>query len=172
MDYLGNGNSVDVQITYNKNGLSSSKGWLDYLEVNVPRALTMTGSQMEFRDVASVGLGNVSRFSVGNVDKIHRIWEVTDLSNVSIVDFNTVGSAAEYKVNTDSLRTFIALEDALSKAPDIPPQSTISKFTWIRFADLIIIVPQEYMSAAIDLASFHQANDGLICHVVTPKSNL
>ena len=169
LDYIGNGNSVDVQITYNKNGLSSSKGWLDYLEVNVPRALTMTGSQMEFRDVASVGLGNVSRFSIGNVSNIHRIWEVTDLSNVSIVNFNTVGSTAEYKVNTDSLRTFIALEDALSKTPVFHHKVLSQNLHGLGFADLIIIVPEEYMSAAIELASFHQANDGLICHVVTPN---
>ena len=33
LGYLGNGNSLDVQITYNKNGLSSSKGWLDILKL-------------------------------------------------------------------------------------------------------------------------------------------
>jgi hypothetical protein len=169
LDYIGNGNSVDVQITYNKNGLSSSKGWLDYLEVNVPRVLTMTGSQMEFRDIASVGIGNVSRFSVGNVSNIHRIWEVTDLSNVSIVNFNTVGSTAEYKVNTDSLRTFIALEDALSNVPIFHHKVMSQNLHGLGFADLIIIVPKEYLSAAIELASFHQANDGLICHIVTPN---
>ncbi len=169
LEYLGNGNSVDVQITYNKNGLSSSKGWLDYIEVNVPRTLTMIGSQMEFRDIASVGLGNVSRFSIGNVDNINRIWEVTDLSNVSIVDFNTVGSAAEFKVNTDSLRTFIALEDALSKVPIFHHKVLSQNLHGLGFADLIIIVPQEYMPAAIELANFHQVNEGLICHVVTPN---
>ena len=169
LDYIGNGNSVDVQITYNKNGLSASKGWLDYLEVNVPRSLTMTGSQMEFRDVASVGLGNISRFSVGNVSDIQRIWEVTDVSNVSIVNFNTVGSTAEYKVSTDSLRTFIALEDALSKVPVFHHKVMSQNLHGLGFADLIIIVSEEYMSAAIELASFHQANDGLVCHVVTPN---
>ena len=153
LEYLGNGNSVDVQITYNKNGLSSSKGWLDYIEVNVPRTLTMIGSQMEFRDIASVGLGNVSRFSIGNVDNINRIWEVTDLSNVSIVDFNTVGSAAEFKVNTDSLRTFIALDDALSKVPIFHHKVLSQNLHGLGFADLIIIVPQAYISAAIELAT-------------------
>ncbi|MDC0338554.1 type IX secretion system sortase PorU [Flavobacteriales bacterium] len=169
LGYVGNGNSVDVQITYNKNGLSSSKGWLDYLEVNVPRALTMIGSQMEFRDLTSVGLGNVSRFSVGNVSDIDRIWEVTDLSNISIVNFNTVGPTAEFKINTDSLRTFIALGNALTKTPVFHHKVLSQNLHGLGFADLIIIVPQEYMSAAIELASFHQENDELVCHVVTPN---
>jgi len=169
LNYKGTGNSVNVQITYNKNGLSSSKGWLDYLEVNVPRNLTMTGSQMEFRNVSSIGVGNVSRFSVGNVNDIYRIWEVTDASNVSMVNFTTVGTNAEFKVNTDSLRTFIALDEALSKVPVFHDKIMSQNLHGLGFADMIIIVPNEFMSAAVDLASFHQTNDGLICHVVTPN---
>jgi len=169
LEHTGSGNNVDVQITYNKNGLSSSKGWLDYLEVNVPRTLTMVGNQMEFRSVASIGAGKVSRFSIGNVSEIYRIWEVSDPSTVSVVNYTTVGSNAEFKINTDSLRTFIALEDAQSNVPVFHHKVMSQNLHGLGFADLIIIVPNEYMSAAVDLASFHQTHDGLICHVVTPN---
>ncbi len=165
--YAGSGNSVNVQITYNKNGNPSAKGYLDYLEVNAPRQLTMTGGQMEFRHPESIGAGNVGKFNVANASQIEQIWEVTDCRNIAKVNYTLSGGSAVFTVNTDSLRTFIAIDGNTYKTPVSFGSVAYQNLHGLGYADMITIVPSEYYSAAADLAAFHLTEDGLTTHIVT-----
>jgi hypothetical protein len=57
---------VNVEISYNKPS-SVSVGWLDEIELNARRELVMHGDQLFYRDINSVGLGNVSEFRLTGV---------------------------------------------------------------------------------------------------------
>ena len=42
----------------------------------------MTGNQLFFRDLISVGTGNVSQFNISNANDVVKIWDVTDQVNI------------------------------------------------------------------------------------------
>jgi hypothetical protein len=71
--------SGTVKVTISKTTPSPSIGWLNHIEVNARRGLTLSGAgdQMNFRDMASVKPGNISQFSIANATSSLQVWEVT-----------------------------------------------------------------------------------------------
>ena len=57
-------------------------GWLNFLELNARRYLIMSGNQMQFRDIKSVGAGTVSNFTLHGISAAHTIWDVTNVTDV------------------------------------------------------------------------------------------
>ncbi len=163
-----NSSDFSINIVFNKAGSPSAIGWLDFLEVNVKRNLSMAGNQMTFRSIESVGLGNVSNFRVNNASSIDMIWEITDPRNTGMVNYSLVGSEASFTLNTDSLRTFIAIENSGFLTADFYGKVEHQNLHALGYADMIIISAPEFLSASNDLATFHQS-EGLSVHVVTTE---
>ncbi len=155
-----------INLSFNKAGLPSSKGWLDFLEVNAIRNLTMLTNQMEFSSFLNIGVGNVSEYQVSNQTNIESIWEVTDPRNVGVVSFDRIGNIAQFKINSDSLRTFIALNGNSYKTVQSFGKIENQNLHALPYADMIIVTAPEFLTASNELATFHQ-NEGLSVHVVT-----
>jgi len=101
------GDEISVKIEYNKS-TASSLGWLDYITLNVQRLLAFSGNQMAFRSINSIGTGETSEFKLSNTDANVQIWEITDPGRPKIVQTTNQTNNLTYRLNTDSLRTFIA----------------------------------------------------------------
>ena len=155
-----------VNLSLNKAGLPSTKGWLDFIEINAIRNLTMATNQMEFSSFLNIGVGNVSEYQIGNQSNVEIIWEITDPRNAGDISFGRVGNIASFKINSDSLRTFIALNGDSYKTPKAFGRIENQDIHALPYADMIIITAPEFLQASNDLASFHQ-DEGLSVHVVT-----
>ena len=160
--------NIDVNITYNKNGSFSSKGYLDYLEVCAQRQLIISEKDMLIYSPKSVGLGNVAEFSILNASNLDMIWEVTDNNIVKNIDFTESQGLASLKVSYDSLRKFVCISGNNFSTPYFVENVIAQDLHALNFADLIIISPQEFFVEAQDLKLFHE-NEGLSVHLVTPK---
>lgn len=99
-----------VKIAYPPVG-AQSEGWLDYIEINARRRLTMTGNAMEFRDVKS--LNNASTlFRLSGASSSLIVWDITVPQNPQRQQFTLNGSVAEFGLNTSgTLRNFIAFTE-------------------------------------------------------------
>jgi len=163
--------NTNVNITYNKNGNTSAVAWLDYLEIILTRNLSFTGTQMPFRTLEPVGPGNVSEFIVSNASSNLRVWEVTDPTNVTQRQLNLQGSTANFKVETDSLREFIAFNG--SGLYSVNPVGSVANqnLHGLSQADMIIVCHPNFLSEAQRLANFHQQNETnpLSVHIVSPE---
>ncbi|MBA2422635.1 MAG: hypothetical protein H0V61_05365, partial [Chitinophagales bacterium] len=98
--------SFDVQLDYTKLA-QDAVGWLDYIEVNVSRNLSWTGSQMNFRNSFTLAPANISQFNVSNTNSSLMIWDVTHPTNPQnqLTTFN--GSESQFAIATDTLREFV-----------------------------------------------------------------
>ncbi|MCT4581655.1 MAG: type IX secretion system sortase PorU [Flavobacteriales bacterium] len=161
-----NSSEFSVNINFNKAGAPSAVGWLDFMEVNVMRSLSMASNQMEFRSLESVGTGNVTNFTISNAGNIEMLWEVTDPRNAGIVNYDLVGNQASFSVNTDSLRTFIAMDNSNFLTPDFYGKIEHQDLHALSYADMIIVTAPEFITASNELSAFHQS-EGLSVHVVT-----
>ena len=160
--FTPNSDNIDIAVNYNKPA-SSADGYMNYVGVNVRRNLNTVESQFDFRDVLTVGAGNVTQFQLTGTNNISEIWEVTSSSNVSSLNF-IPGNSVNLNVNTDSLREFIAFTNSFLEPV---PFNKISNqnLHGLSQPDMVIVTNSLFYTEALRLADFHRA-EGLKIHLV------
>lgn len=167
---LSSGNT-NVSFTYSKGGNPSAVGWLDYFDIILTRNLLMAGSQMPFRTLESVGAGNISEFRIGNANGSVRVWEVTDPTNVTQRQLSLSGATASFKVETDSLRQFIAFNGGGLLSVEQVGRIGNQNLHGLSSVDMIIVAHPNFVGEAERLANFHETNESnpLQVEIVTPE---
>jgi hypothetical protein len=165
LNFTPNASDVTVNIQYNKY-TSTSKGWLNYLELNVRRQLTYISSPLFFRDKNSVASGAVAEFQLSNPLTGLHIWEITDPSSATEQQYVNNGSYLSFVQNTDQLREFVAfrLSDVTAE-PFTFGQVENQNLHGMASSELIIISHSEFLNQANRLAQFHQS-EGTTAQVV------
>jgi hypothetical protein len=157
---------LQVSLTYNKS-TSTSVGWLNYIEINARRNLTMSGNQMIFRDQSSVGANKISQFVLSNSLSNTLVWDVTDPLNVKKQEVLFSGSQLNFITNTDTLKQFVAFNSVDFKIPGIIGKVESQNLHGISKADLVIITHPLFLKEANRLADYHRTRDSLLVQVVT-----
>jgi hypothetical protein len=162
------GSAIDVNVGYNK-PLSGSQGWLDFIEINARRNLTLSGGQMLFRDSRSAIPGHISQFELSGATKAVKVWEVTDPLNVGNVESTIQNNILTFRLASDSIREFAAFDGT-----NFVPFSFIGKLGNQDLhsqlgSNLIIICPSTFTDQAYRLATYHATVDGLRPLVVDPQ---
>lgn len=167
--FLASGSSIPVTLTFNKFDPITSVAWLDMIRVNLRRQLVMVGDQLGFRDLGSAGAGNVTEFVLSQSQNVHRVWDVTDPTQVGNVPLSGEGSERTFRLRTDSLREFIAFRDGgyLNPTPVGRVENQDLHATALG-TELVIVAPPVLMSQAQRLAQ-HRMNEGMSVVVVTPQ---
>ncbi len=161
--------NLPVTVTFNKHHPITSLGWMDYLRLNCRRGLRMVGDQFAFRDLESVGIGEIAEFQLELAQNADRIWEITDPTNVADIAFTNEGAIKRFKLATDTLRQFIAFRNSgflepkkVGRVPNQDLHATISD------QDLVIVAAPSLLPAAQRLAE-RRANEGLTVTLVTAQ---
>ncbi len=158
---------VNVNVSFNK-PTSEAIGWLDGLELNARRILTMSGEQLFYRDVLSVGVGNISTFTLNGATNVNKVWEITDPLNIKEQQYNIVGNTLTYSLSTDSIRDFVAFstnyESQIFGLGKVDNQNLHA----IAQADMVIVSHPNFLTQAAQIASYH-GDEGLSVVVVTPE---
>ncbi len=150
---------------------SSITGWLNYLEVNVRRQLNASGSgnQFLFRDMNTVGTGNICEFTLNNSNSNWRIWDITDIINIK--QQATILNATDLKfiLPTDTLKTFIAFNGSSYFTPAKGATVAAQNLHGIQQADMVIVSHPLFLTEANTIADLHRDDDGLSVTIVTPQ---
>ena len=151
--------ALNISFSYDKRGIPSASGWLDWFNVNVRRELTMARSQMIFRDAATAGSGQIGRFNVGNANSIQEIWEVTNPSDARRIQYNTSAGIASYTLPIETIREFVAFTGSSFKEPALfgsVGNQNLHALGNEGSIDMIIVSPSFLMSQAEQLAEIHR----------------
>ncbi len=172
LTFLPNSSALSITVSRQTSGVSGNgTGWMNFLEVNARRALTMTGSQMAFRDTASVGPGKVANFNISQANSRLVVWDVSNYSNTAWQSAHLVGSTLSFAVHTDTLRHFVVFDSTSTTLPapfsigSVPNQNLHGSAQ----VDLVIISHPTFLAQAQRLALLHQDHDTLSSIVVTPQ---
>ncbi len=156
-----------VNVTYSHP--DNAIGWLNYMELNARRNLTMSGNSMLFRDVNSVGLGNVSKFNLTVPANSTEVWDVSDPTNVLNQQMEVNSGVSSFILSTDNLHEFISFQAAGAHEPAkfgrVPNQNLHS----VVQSDMVIVCPAKFKTEADRLAKFHRDHDSLSVVVVSPQ---
>lgn len=158
--------SLQISYTYNK-PRPTAIGWLNKFEINLRQQLSMSADQLAFRDVASLGSGNIAEFTLSNAYANTQIWDVSNPALVQIQETNFSGNQIIFKAESDILHEYIAFNDLNFPSPFPIGMTPNQDLHGLSQADFIIVTPPAFISEADILANFHRNQSHLSVHVVT-----
>ena len=159
-------NQVKVGLTYNRQ-VAGSRGWLNYLALNVTRQLRFNGPQMAFRNVHVNGEGNIAQYNLGNATSQLRVWDVTDPFAVREQQTSISGNVLLFRQTSDMMREFVVFDGSSYKRPRKAGQVEHQNLHAMQTSDMIIVVPDFMKAEAQRLADFRSQHDGLSVSLVT-----
>jgi hypothetical protein len=163
--------NITIRVSFDNSGNSIAQGWLGYLNIMVRQNLAMnSSSQLAFRDVQSVGSGNIGLFNVSNAGANIQVWDVTDIHNVTQMSGDILNNTYSFKANASELHNYVAFNSqTVFLKPvilsEIVPNQNLHGLQNI---DLVIVSHPDFLTQAQALAGLHYQHDGLSTAVVTP----
>ncbi len=148
-------------------GASNAVGYLNYIEANYRAQLALNGSSLLFRDIQSVGAGNVVAYRLGNATAGTQVWDVTDAQNPKRMQGTLNGNTYEFIQDASTLHEFAAFNGDQLPVPELVGPVNNQNLHGHDFVDYIIVAYPDFIPAANKLADFHRAR-GLRVLVVTP----
>ncbi|PKR80671.1 hypothetical protein CW751_07835 [Brumimicrobium salinarum] len=142
----------------------SDEGYLDFLEVNARSYLTYFDG-MSFRDLESVGVGNIAEMQISSFPSNGKVWEVTQPNTPKLVTGSASGGTYNFSFAADSLRTFVAFASQFN-SPEYIGKVAHQNLHGLPAADYLIVTHPNFLSQANRLATLHEGK-GLSVHVVT-----
>ena len=145
-----------INLNYDNNGSPSSKGYLDYIEVNCDRELYVDNQQFSFFIPAISSTENWAKIILSNSDNVDMVWDITDLTNIKDVEFTKNGSDLYLISKLDSNRHFIAISGSNFETPSYFKFVSPQNLHGLPTPEMIIITPFEFKLAADELKLIHQ----------------
>ena len=149
---------------------STSVGYLNFLEVNARRHLTMSGSVMQFQNVDFLGKSAYNQYLISNANANVQIWDITDIQNISKVVTGTSNSKISFIDSGNDVKSYLAIDPTVSTdfpKPEILGVVPNQNLHGIAQADMIILTHPNFLSQAQTLAQAHRDKDKMTVEVVT-----
>lgn len=163
---LRNQNTIELEMTKQDDRVTNA--YLNYIRLNYVRELRPYGAVTLFRNTTE---SEALTYQISNAGSSMLVFDVTDNTDVNIMDTRLSGNSLSFTASNASLREY-ALVD-LSK--DIPKPAIIKgkienqNLHALSRADMIIIAPEIFVESARELAELHKAESGLTSHIITPE---
>lgn len=150
----------------------TSKGYLNYLEINARRQLIMIGSAMQFQNIDYLGQNTFNQYLLTNNNPNVQIWDITDQHNIySIITGDEDGKMSFIDTGND-IRHYLAIDPTVASAfpkPEIMETIPNQNIHAIEQADMVIITHPNFLTQAETLAQAHRQKDNMTVTVVTTE---
>ena len=158
---------IDINLNFNRYS-ASAVGYLNYIELNAQRLLTMSGTQMAFRSAAGTGANSVTEYTLNGNGQNLQVWDVTDGGSISRIETSLTGGNYVFRLETDSLREFMAFDGATFYSPEFTGKLVNQDLHGTPAADYLIVCHPSFLDQAERLAAFHRAKSNLSVFITTP----
>lgn len=168
--------NFNVKLTYDNNGVPTSRGYLDYISISCKSNLVGYGKQYRFSLSNASTQTGIAQYQFSNASGISQIWDITDIYNVTALQNNNQSSFA-FKANLGTVKKYIAIDPVDFYTPSKENNAavanqdlkgTIFNNTQGNFQDIdyLIITPRFINAQAEKLANFHRSYSSLNVKVV------
>lgn len=143
-------------------------GRLDYIELNYKRALSLYGSSISFRNIASIN--TLSTYTISGANERLKVWDVTTPDTYSQIEGSLAGNKYSFTANAPSLREYVALNvDGTFNSVEVLGTVPNQNLHALKQCDMVIIIPSNgaFVEQAERLAEAHRVKDKMVVHVVT-----
>jgi len=163
-----NGNSINVEVSYNNNGNPSAKAYLDYIEVIGAKKLIAEGKQFSFRNFYVNKTAQIFEYKLENNENIYKVWDISNPLNVSNITNESNLSNFLFKVQGGIFNEYIVLNEQDFYTPQKLEQSIVKNQNLHALKDIdYLIVTQDFLTdQAQRLANYHENNSNFKVAVV------
>ncbi|WP_037575047.1 type IX secretion system sortase PorU [Sporocytophaga myxococcoides] len=165
------GNNISIKYSFNKNGKTEAKGYLDFFEIFIQKKLSIYGDQTAFRSLPSLN-NNISEYRINNTNNTEFIWDITDPLFVKNQKYSFNSGQSSFSANSSTLREYIIFRPGNVGVPNFDSKienQNLHGLTLSGIPDNLIITTEEFLRPANELAQFHKSFDNLDSYVVTVK---
>lgn len=154
-----------LDLTLKLQGSNVTTAGLDYIEIEYPRTLSMTGDELYFY----INPYSPSEVKVEGASASTVVWDVTDPLNPKVMPTNLSGTTLSF-VSENGRKEYVAFDpNRLKRA--VQPVSKLNNqdIHSMEAPDMLLISPSEYLYAARRIVDLHKFYDGLDVLVLTPE---
>ncbi len=160
--------NLTVKLIYQRSS-NSAVGYLDYIDLNVRRKLTMAGNQMSFRKKSFAEEDVVARYLLSNADAGVVVWDITYPLNPQKIKTQVSSGKLVFDVATDTLRQFVAFDGQTFFQTEFVKQIENQNLHSVKNIDYLIISHPDFFAEANRIAEFHHTADGMSYFVTSPE---
>lgn len=150
----------------------TSKGYLNYLEINVRRQLTMNGAVMQFQNTDYLGMNTYNQYLLNNDNQQLQIWDITDQQNIARIITDNSGGKTSFIDSGNEVRHYMAIDptaNATFPKPEIVGMISNQNIHAVEQADMVIITHPDFVSQAETLAQAHRTKDNMTVTVASTE---
>ncbi len=163
--YTANSSVLNLDLEYFSSDVGA-EAWLNYIQINTRRKLSVSDDYLIFRDIESLG-DEIGEYKIENALN-YQVWDVTTPTNVTKLKTASSGNTLSFNDSLNILREYIVFNTSSYLTPLL--KGTVSNQN-IRSTpsntEFIIVCHPDFLSAASRLADFHLEKDNIITSVVT-----
>ncbi len=164
-------NNISIKYTFNKNGKTEAKGYLDFFEIFIQKKLHLYGNQTAFRSIQSLN-NNISEYLIKNTSNSELIWDITDPLLVKNQNYDFKSGQSSFSAHSSVLKEYIIFRPSNMSTPNFDSKienQNLHGLTLSGIPDNLIITTEDFFRPANELAQFHKDFDNLDSYVVTVK---
>lgn len=165
------GSNITLNLTYDNSANPTGVAWLDKIELNVRRALSMNGinSGLIFRDSRSLGQGNAT-FKIANAPNDLEVWQINRLGDHYKVQGSFPGDGSyEFNADVSTLKEYVAFSGSNFSSPDYIGLVENQNLHAMGVPEMIIISHPDFLTEAQQLALYHNDEDNIQTRVATTE---
>ena len=171
LNFTPSADNLIFNLTYNK-PTTVSRGFLNYLEINARRSLTMIGAVMFFRNTDNLNSATYNRYQLTGAGPNVQIWDITDRLNIKKVITTRSNNVLEFKDTNSSLKEYVAIDPTAASAFQQPTTvGTVPNQNLHALAptEMVILTHPTFVAQAEKLAQAHRVKDNMTVAVVTTE---
>lgn len=162
------GSGVEVGLAFNRVS-NTSRGWLDYIEVNVKRRLSFSGSQLEFRNHQTSQQNGVYEYKLANSNDQIKIWDVSNPVEPFVQNAAFQSNTMVFNASSLITHDFIAFDGSSFLAAEFVENIENQNLHAVTDIDYLIISHPDFLPEAERLAEIHRSTSNLVIFVTTPQ---
>ncbi len=146
---------------------SSSNAWLNYIDLNVVRKLTLN-SPLFFTNIYQQSAAN--RYRIEGAESGVQVWNVSDLKNVQKLPATTSGTDLYFDDDCANKKTYFVFNPSQIQNVASIRKVANQNLHALQNIEYVIVSPEIFRSQAQQIANYHIQNSGLSTVVVTNES--
>lgn len=162
------GDRITANLKYNRS-LNSSRGWLDFIEVNAYRNLRFTSPQMQFNNVKLYNTDVFVKMEMSGASSAIEVWDISEAVNPFKVQSSLQGDQLTFLTPANQLHRFIAFDKSSFLSVENVGLVANQNLHGIRDVDYLIITHPDFLEQAQRLAQIHRDESDLTVLVTTPS---
>ncbi|HHH53827.1 MAG TPA: type IX secretion system sortase PorU, partial [Bacteroidetes bacterium] len=155
------GSTPKIKLKYD-----GQNAWLDKIELNARTKINFTGNSLLISD-KNAPFNTIAGFELNNVDANTMVWDITDPNNTTNMSLSTTGNKGTFTYNHTVGNRFIVLSiNGNFQEPESGQKIENQNLHGISDADMLIVYPEEFEEAALELKEHRMQNSNLNVYAV------